>query len=154
MKTNEGKNARRVKRSAALTKEDAEHLKMSVLTEAQRYYDNAKNMLSEKGGKNDDYYTDAKYVKTACGTAYCGVLLVLDGFIRLKGNVLPRQGRKNIDYYLANIGHRDRKLLDYVQTAYHILHLTGYYDGELNCRIIQTGMEQFEKIIRHFDLRC
>jgi hypothetical protein len=47
-----------------------ETFKERAISEAQRYLDNAKTMLSEKAGKKENFYTEAKYVKTACGTAY------------------------------------------------------------------------------------
>jgi hypothetical protein len=41
-------------------------------TEALRYMDNAKETL-QKANKEDDFYHDRKYVRTACGTAYKNV---------------------------------------------------------------------------------
>jgi len=40
--------------------------------------DNAKSYLIN-AQKKDGYYLDKKYVKTACGTAYSGLLVALDG---------------------------------------------------------------------------
>ena len=129
-------------------------LKEKAISEAERYYDNAKTMLSEKAGKQGDYYADAKYVKTACGTAYSGVLILLDAYIKIKGQVTNYKDRKSIEYYRDNISDRDNQLLKYVNSAYSILHLSGYYDGVLKYKVIQGGMEVFQDIIRHFKTRC
>jgi len=137
-----------------MTQEKIVQLKEKTLCEAERYYDNAKMMLSEKAGKKGDYYSDAKYVKTACGTAYSGVLLILDAYIKIKGRVTNYKDRKSIEYYRDNITDRDNKLLKYVNSAYNVLHLSGYYDGELKYKIIQGGMEVFQDIIKYFRTRC
>jgi hypothetical protein len=137
-----------------MTQEKIVQLKEKALCEAERYYDNAKMMLSEKAGKKGDYYSDAKYVKTACGTAYSGVLLILDAYIKIKGRVTNYKERKSIEYYRDNITDRDNKLLKYVNSAYNVLHLSGYYDGELKYKIIQGGMEVFQDIIKYFRTRC
>ncbi|GHT53224.1 hypothetical protein FACS189451_04920 [Bacteroidia bacterium] len=44
------------------------------IKEAERYLDNARTILSEKAGKNGNYYSDSKYVKLAGHAAWCGVL--------------------------------------------------------------------------------
>lgn len=45
--------------------------------------DNAKETL-KKAEKRDLIYQNDKYVRTACGTAYNGVLIALDGMFILK----------------------------------------------------------------------
>ena len=137
-----------------MTAEKIQQLKEKTISEAERYYDNAKTMLSEKAGKQGDYYSDAKYVKTACGTAYSGVLILLDAYIKIKGQVTNYKDRKSIEYYRDNISDRDNQLLKYVNSAYSILHLSGYYDGVLKYKVIQGGMEVFQDIIKHFKTRC
>lgn len=137
-----------------MSPEKIAQLKKKTLSEAERYYDNAKTMLSEKAGKQGDYYSKVKYVKTACGTAYCGVLLLLDAFIRIKGQVTNYKNRKSIEYYRDNLTDRDNQMLKYVNSAYNVLHLSGYYDGELKYQIIQGGLEVFLDIINHFRTKC
>jgi len=56
---------------------------------AMRYMDNAKECL-QKAQKDGKYYRDAKSVKMACGTAYNGLLVALDGFLVLKNIELPK----------------------------------------------------------------
>jgi len=47
------------------------------IREAERYLQNARQMLSEKAGKEGEYYSDRKYVKLAGHAAWCGILVAL-----------------------------------------------------------------------------
>lgn len=125
--------------------EEQTQLKASYYNEAIRYMDNAKETL-KKAGKEDLFYKDSKYVKTACGTAYNGVLIALDGYFLLK-DVPKKKGRKDIDYYRMNIAKIDKKLLNYLNDSYELLHLCGYYDGIKNVKVVLTGLESAYTII-------
>jgi len=115
--------------------------------EAVRYMDNAKEYL-KNAQKEGNYYRDIKYVRTACGTAYNGVLIALDAFLILKGIHKPKgKERKSIEYYQNNLGKLDRKMLDYLNGAYKILHLWGYYDGIEKADIVKSGFDDANKII-------
>ena len=116
--------------------------------EAVRYMDNARECL-KLAQKEGDYYRDPKYVRMACGTAYSGVLIALDGFFILKGihNTNGRKVRKSIEYYQKNIGKIDRKMLDGINCAYKILHLYGYYDGIEKVDVVKSGFDEANKII-------
>ena len=107
--------------------------------EAMRYVENAKAILLQ-AGKEDKYYKDVKYVQTACGTAYLGILKALDLLFDIK-NVPKRRGRKAIEYYQSILSGMDKKLLNHLNDAYHILHLEGYYGGIKNIKIIDDGFE-------------
>jgi hypothetical protein len=107
--------------------------------EAMRYVDNAKSILLQ-AGKEDKYYKDVKYVQTACGTAYLGMLKALDYLFDIK-NVPKRRGRKAIEYYQSTLSGIDKKLLNHLNEAYHILHLDGYYGGIKSVKIINDGFE-------------
>jgi len=116
--------------------------------EAMRYMDNAREYL-KSAKKEDNIYRDAKYVKTACGTAYSGVLVALDGFSIVKGvhTSKSRKLRKSIEYYQKILGQQDRKMLDNLNLAYKILHLYGYYDGIGSVAVIKEGFNHAYKII-------
>ena len=116
---------------------DQEKIRRKYYGEALRYMDNAKETL-KKAGKQDRFYIDKKYVKTACGTAYNAVLLALDAYLLLKG-FEKTKGRKHIEYYQEAVAKTDKKLLNYVNEAYNSLHLYGYYDGSKDSRIILEG---------------
>ena len=126
--------------------EEQQELKQKSFAEALRYMDNTKETL-QKAKKEDNYYNDRKYVRTACETAYNGVLLALDAYLKPKDVELPKKTRRSIDFYTRNISKIDGKLLKYLDTAYNILHLSGYYDGVLDARAIHVGFVNAYEII-------
>ena len=113
--------------------------------EAMRYIENAEKDL-KLAGKDDKFYTDEKYVKTACGTAYSGALVALDHLFIIK-NIPLRRRRKSIDYYQKSLAQIDKKLLKHLNSAYRLLHLDGYYDGETDIKAIEAGFDNAISII-------
>ena len=127
--------------------DEQQEIKEKYYSEAVRYMDNATEFL-KKANKEGKYYRDPKYVKIACGTAYSGLLVALDCFLILKGAHKPKgKVRKSIEYYQENITKIDKKMLDYLNSAYKILHLCGYYDGIENVTVIKEGFDEAKKII-------
>jgi len=120
-------------------------LKTKYYNEAIRYMDNAKETL-KLAGKEDRFYNDKKYVKTACGTAYNGVLEALDGYFILK-EVPKKRGRKDREYYEEKLSQIDKKLLNYFVNVYKTLHLNGYYDGNTSVNLVQEGFDIAKVII-------
>ncbi|GHV71648.1 hypothetical protein FACS189420_7460 [Bacteroidia bacterium] len=88
----------------------------------------------------DNYYSDKKYVRTACGTAYHGVLIALDTYLLLRGVKITRK-RKSIEYYLETISKWDKKMLNEINSVYEILHLWGYYDGIHDATVVKRGFD-------------
>ena len=125
---------------------EQQDIKQKYHAEAMRYMNNATQTL-KKAGKEGKYYQDEKYVKTASGIAYNGVLKALDGYLILKGIEKPK-GRKSIEWYQSNIGKLDKKLNSEMKAAYDILHLSGYYDGNNLVPVIQSGFEVAYDIIK------
>jgi len=116
--------------------------------EAIRYMDNANATLKTAGKETTNkFYKDDKYVKTACGTAYNGVLVALDAWLKIKGVEIQKGKRKSIEFYTDNIAKLDGKMSRSLKTAYNILHLAGYYDGETKIKVIQAGFEEAYEII-------
>jgi hypothetical protein len=114
-------------------------IKQKGYAEAMRYMANAKNSL-KTAGKDEWHYKDKKYVRTACGTAYSGTLIAVDAILKIKEIAFPRGNkRKTVEFYREAIG--KGKLLDAFNSAYNILHLNGYYDGETSIKSIQSGFE-------------
>ncbi len=128
-----------------MSRDEQQQLKIKYYNEAICYMNNAKETL-QKAGKEGQFYKDDKYVKTACGIAYNGVLKALDGYLFLKG-VEKTKGRKSINYYYEALGKLDRKMLISLHDAYEVLHLSGYYDGIRNVKIVQSGLELAYDII-------
>ena len=99
---------------------EQEEVKKKYYNEAMRYMDNAKECL-QKAQKEGKYYNDQKYVKMACGTAYSGMLVALDGFLTLKDVELPKgKERKSIEFYHNNLAKLDRKMLNTLNTDFHV----------------------------------
>lgn len=117
--------------------------------EAIRYIANALGILKTKGKKKDRYYEDQKYVRMACATAYNAVLLALDSYLEIKGKPIQRKKRSqiNIKDYQKSLAEIDKKILNEFTTAYRILHIDGYYQGETNYSIIKGGMDSAAQII-------
>jgi hypothetical protein len=126
--------------------QEQQMVKQEYHSEAMRYMDNAKESLS-KAKKEGNYYHDKKYVKTACGTAYNGMLVALDGFLQLKDLKPKAKDRKSIEFYQSNVSKIDKKMLNYLNSAYEILHLWGYYDGITKASVVKDGFDVAHKII-------
>jgi len=103
-----------------MTKEEQNAFLSAEHAEAVRYMDNANETL-QRAKKDGATYTDKKYVRTACGTAYNGVLIALDAWLKLKDIPLPRKNKqKSIEYYTFNIAALDKKLAADLDNAYRI----------------------------------
>ena len=127
--------------------QEQEQTREKYHSEALRYMDNARKCLNDTIIENNRY-SDPKYVRMACGTAYSGVLIALDGFLILKGIHKPTgKNRKSIEHYQKNLARLDRKMLDYLIDTYQILHLSGYYDGVQNVNVIKEGFKLAKAII-------
>ena len=123
-------------------------MKEKYYSEAIRNMDNAKKCL-QKAKKEGKYYRDPKYVRMACGTAYNGVLIALDGFLLLKDVKMPKgKDRKSIEFYHNNLAKIDGKMLDSLNSAYKILHLWGYYDGIEKVNVVKEGFDDAYSIIK------
>ncbi|GHV65358.1 hypothetical protein FACS1894199_05830 [Bacteroidia bacterium] len=131
-----------------MSNEEQEGIKQRAYAESMRYMNNAKETL-QKANKEDNFYADKKYVRTACGTAYNGVLLALDTYFELKGVEMPKKKRRSIEFYTSHVAQLDRKRLNELNAVYDILHLSGYYDGIQDAIVVKRGFEQAYSIIDH-----
>jgi hypothetical protein len=113
--------------------------------ESMRYIDNARENL-KKAGKDGKFYLDEKYVHSACGIAYIGMIKALDFLFNIK-QVPKKRGRKSIEYYQTELAKLDKKLLNNLNSGYRFLHLDGYYEGEKNIKGIEAGFESAISII-------
>ena len=102
--------------------------KKNPIDEARRYVQNAKDVLNEKTKLNEETqsYEDPKYVRAAGNYLWLGVLLALDAVFDVRKD---RRTRVKIDDYTDAVGKRDRKLLDWVNNGYKLMHLSMNYDG-------------------------
>ena len=114
--------------------------------EALRYFANAKETL--KLAKKDDYvYTDVKYVKTACGTAYNGVLIAVEHYLKGKEG-LKFKRPKSIEEFRTRVGKQNKSLLKMLNHAYETLHIHGYYFGTTAVSTVTDGFQIGLKIVQ------
>lgn len=100
--------------------------------EALRYLENARELLN-KSSIEDSLYTDEKYVKSAFGIAYLGVLKAIDEYLLNKGltrKELPKKGEE-YEKALQNLSVYNGKLLNHFKALYNELHIAGYYRGNI-----------------------
>jgi hypothetical protein len=103
------------------------------MKEALRYLQNAREILKTAPVENSTY-TDIKPVREAMGTAYLAVLMAIDEHLLKKGlskKDLPRSidaYRKDLKKYLAV---HNGTLLREFDALYEMLHIAGYYRGNL-----------------------
>ena len=116
------------------------------VNEARRYVQNAKDILIEKADLDEEtqLYRDKKYVRMAGNTLWNGVLLILEAVFNVKNTKKQR-----VDYYdyQSMLAKRDRKLLNYFNNAYDLMHLSMGYDGNLYKANSQEGIRLANAII-------
>ena len=120
---------------------------MVSYAEAMRYIENAKEALN-KAKRQGKYYTDKKYVCTASGVAYSGMLVALDALMEIKNIKVPAKSRKSIEWYREQLRKMDWKLLNEVNSAYLILHLNGYYEELMDANAINSGIDNAISVIK------
>ncbi len=131
-----------------MTIPEQQHIKREGYSEAMRYIANARGYLQKAGMDNKGYYQDKKYVRTACGAAYNGVLEALGTYFELKNpGILKSKKRKNVDFYRENLAKDNKKMLKTFESAYRILHISGYYEGEEDSNTIKNGFQRANEII-------
>ncbi|MDR0573204.1 MAG: DUF5618 family protein [Tannerella sp.] len=116
------------------------------IREAERYLENARQILSEKAEKDGDYYNDSKYVKMAGNTAWNGVLVALDAVLGVRAGLKKGQ-RPDFKDYQAAISKKDSKMTRPLLAAYESLHKALGYDGNPRCKIVQDSLEQARMIL-------
>ncbi len=111
--------------------------------EAIRYIQYASEILRSKAQKKNKYYEDDKYVQMACATAYNGVLIATETYLAMKGKAIEKKkyARVNVDDYRTRLTKIDKGMLKTFNTAYEILHLLGYYEGETKADVILSGID-------------
>ncbi|MDR1475618.1 MAG: DUF5618 family protein [Holosporales bacterium] len=116
------------------------------IREAERYLQNARQLLSEKAEKDGDYYNDSKYVRMAGNTAWNGVLIALDAALNVRSKMKKGQ-RPEFKDYQAAIAQKDNKMPRVLLNAYDLLHKSLGYDGVTRYKVVQDSLEQAKFII-------
>lgn len=120
--------------------------KKNPIEEARRYVQNAKDVLNEKTKLNVETqtYEDSKYVRAAGNYLWLGVLKALDAVFDVRKD---HRTRVHIDDYLEAVSKRDKKLLDWVDNGYMVMHLSMNYDGVKDKKVCAQGFCLAEQII-------
>jgi len=116
------------------------------IREAERYLQNARQILSEKAEKDGNYYNDSKYVKMAGNTAWNGVLVALDAVLQIRANLKKGQ-RPDFKDYEEAISKVDSKMTRPLLGAYESLHKAMGYDGNPVYKVVQSSLEQAKIMI-------
>lgn len=116
------------------------------IAEARRYVENAHKALNENGELDVEtkIYQDDKYVRAAGNYLWLGVLMALDAVFHVRKD---RRTRVDINNYLDAVGKRDRKLLNYVNSGYDVMHLYMNYDGNPAKDVSDAGFRLANAII-------
>ena len=131
---------------AAIKLHETVAVQKNPIKEAERYMANAKQILTEKAGKEGSYYSDPKYVKLAGHAAWSGVLVALDAVTDVRKNA-KKGARVDIKDYQNAIAKKDKKMTIPLQVAYNTLHLSLGYDGNLSFGVVQDGLKQGKMMI-------
>ncbi len=120
------------------------------MKEPTRYINNAKELLKKSPIENN-IYTDVKYVKSALGVAYLGVLDAINEALLKKGLTRKELPKKVEEYEKAlkkHFGVYNGKLLREFSTLYDELHIAGYYRGLLHrTNIVKDALKGAEEFI-------
>ncbi len=117
-----------------------------TITEAIRYLDNAKEILSEKAKKNDGFYSDRKYVRMAGNTAWNGVLIAMDAAYGVKKKLKDTE-RPDYPDYQKVINREKNSIANAFAAAYEHCHKFMGYDGVLSYKTVNNGLEYAKEVI-------
>jgi hypothetical protein len=125
--------------------------KTKIKSEAIRYFENAKELLS-KSPIEGNIYTDEKYVKSACGVAYLGVLKAIEEHLINKHGFTKKELPKKVEEYRKvlqkHVSIHNGKLLKEFDALYDELHIAGYYRGLLgHVDIVKTAFKAAKTFI-------
>ena len=117
---------------------------------------NARETLRRSTVK-DNAYVDVKYVKSALGIAYLGILEAINAYLIAKGLTEKDLPRKFEEYQKALKkfgGVHNGKLFRQFNVIYHELHIAGYYHGELrSTNIVKEALKNADDFIARLSLK-
>jgi hypothetical protein len=122
--------------------------------EAIRYLKNARELLY-KSPIEDNRFTDIKYVREACGTAYLAILEAIDNYLVEKKGFSQKELPKSVEEYRAilhkHFASQNGKLLGQFSSLYKELHIAGYYQGLLeHVNAVKLIFQSAETFIKRF----
>lgn len=118
--------------------------------EAARYLENARGQL-RRCPLEDGFYKDTKPVREAFGAAWLAIDTALKAALLNRG--VPRQKiPRSWDALLAaskqHLGVRNGKLTRMLVQVHHLIHLGGYYYGDLNSKsVAESALADARRVI-------
>ena len=127
-------------------------MRKDPIEEARRYVRNAHDVLADnaKVDPKTGSYEDSKYVRAAGNYLWHGVLIALEAVFHVEKKKKEKKGkdaRVSVDDYTDALSQRDHKLLDWVNNAYLVMHLSMNYDGIRDRSICSRGFSLANQII-------
>ena len=119
------------------------------ILEARRYLKNAKDILSEKGEKEDGYYNDPKYVRMAGNTAWNGILIAVEALTNAKSKTKTRVSIEDYKAYAKKFA--DIKYINYLNNLYLFMHLNMGYDGFSEYSMINKSFQIADEFLTKID---
>ncbi|MBQ6071227.1 MAG: DUF5618 family protein [Bacteroidales bacterium] len=114
------------------------------IKEARRYVANAEEVIKKaQYDPETQSYMDSKYIKMAGDTLWKGCLLALDAVLHVRKG----KGRPSIEKYKEAAAKRDRKLLQFMNNGYDVMHLYMGYDGSKQRKVCDAGFDVANAII-------
>ena len=120
---------------------------IEAFQEAKRYFENAKENLSQSPIEYNRY-KDKKYIKEASAMGYLAALSAIDGWLLSAGTTKDKLPTSIEEYEKATrkIPHNG-KLMSALGTVYENLHIFGYYRGGVDVEMIKSGFSKAKLII-------
>jgi hypothetical protein len=121
------------------------------MKEPKRYIADAKELL-RKSPIEGKLYADTKYVKSACGVAYLGVLEAINEQLQTKYGISRKDLPKKVEEYRKalqkHVSVHNGKLLKEFDALYDELHIAGYYRGLLHkTDMVKSAIKGAEEFI-------
>lgn len=121
------------------------------IEEANRYLQNAKDLLKNNTTIENNFYSDSKYVRMAGDTAWKGCLIAVDAAYNVKEE--KKKGRLDVVDYRNAIANKDKKLLVCFNDGYSCLHLSMGYDGIKSVNVVKESFKIAKEIIDRCAIR-
>ncbi len=122
--------------------------------EALRYLKNARELIKQSPIE-ENRYTDIKYVREACGTAYLAILEAIDNYLIEKKGFTQKELPKSVEEYRTilhkHFASQNGKLLGQFSSLYKELHIAGYYQGLIeHVNVLKDIFKSAETFINKF----
>lgn len=124
------------------------HTLANPAAEAERYLENAQQILRDKAIEDDGLYTHIQYVQLASGIAYSAGLIILDEYLR-KNDGVQFAKPETYEEYHSRLTKYGNELPALLSSAHAHLYLVGFYHGTLSVGTIKCGLEAVTQMLNY-----